>query len=218
LDAPALESDPESTLLVQVQGVIAEYERAKIAERNRRGRLFRARAGEIVYRLVPYGYRRIARGPEGPCHLEIFEPDALVARRIFDDFVAGGYSMRRICRRLYEDGIPSPTGKETWSIACLSKMLSNPTYKGHAFYNRHEALPPKAGRKSTRNRLRPPEEWIEIPVPAIVSEELFDAAQSVTRDHSYFSPRRTEPDTWLLRRLVVCGYCGVKTYCQLERR
>jgi site-specific DNA recombinase len=53
LDAPPLRDDPEATLLVQVQGVIAEYERAKIAERNRRGRLFRARAGEIVYRLVP---------------------------------------------------------------------------------------------------------------------------------------------------------------------
>ena len=54
-DAPALDDDPQARLLVQVQGVIAEYERAKIAERNRRGRLFRARAGEIVHRLVPYG-------------------------------------------------------------------------------------------------------------------------------------------------------------------
>ena len=100
LDAPPLGDDPEATLLVQVQGVIAEYERAKIAERNRRGRLFRARAGEIVSRLVPFGYRRIPRGPAGPCHLEIYEPEAVTVRRIFDDFVAGGYSMRRICRRL----------------------------------------------------------------------------------------------------------------------
>lgn len=130
LDAPPRTNDPEATLLVQVQGVIAEYERAKIAERNRRGRLFRARAGEIVYRLVPYGYRRIPRGPAGPSHLEVYEPEAVVVRHIFDDFVAGGYSMRRICRRLYEDGIPSPTGKATWSIACLSKMLTNSTYKG----------------------------------------------------------------------------------------
>jgi len=98
-------------LLVQVQGVFAEYERAKIAERNRRGRLFRARAGEIVYRLVPFGYRRMPRGSAGPSHLQIFEPEAVTVRRIFDDFAAGGYSMRRICRRLYEDGIPSPTGK-----------------------------------------------------------------------------------------------------------
>jgi site-specific DNA recombinase len=214
LDAPPLDHDPEATLLVQVQGVIAEYERAKIAERNRRGRLFRARAGEIVYRLVPYGFRRIPRGPKGPSHLEIYEPEAVTVRRIFDDFVAGGYSMRRICRHLYEDGIASPTGKIVWSIACLSKMLENPAYKGRALYNRHQSLPPTTGRKSTRLKLRPPEEWIEIPVPAIISDDRFDAAQRVARDHSYFSPRRTGPDHWLLRRLVVCGHCGVKAYCQ----
>src|SRR5438874_9958952 len=130
LDAPPVRDNPEATLLVQVQGVIAEYERAKIAERNRRGKLFRARAGEIVYRLVPYGYRRIPRGPAGPAHLEVYEPEAVVVRRIFDDFVAGGYSMRRICRRLYEDGTPSPSGKSVWSIVCISGMLANPTYKG----------------------------------------------------------------------------------------
>jgi DNA invertase Pin-like site-specific DNA recombinase len=214
LDAPPLTDDPEATLLVQVQGVIAEYERAKIAERNRRGRLFRARAGEIVYRLVPYGYRRIPRGSAGPSHLEVYEPEAVVVRRIFNDFVAGGCSMRRICRGLYEDGILSPTGKATWSIACLSQMLRNSTYKGRALYNRHQAVPPASGRKSTRNTLRPPEEWIEIPVPAIVSEEVFDAAQRVSRDHSFFSPRRSSAGQWLLRRLVVCGHCGVKTYCQ----
>jgi site-specific DNA recombinase len=217
LDAPPLDDDPEATLLVQVQGVIAEYERAKIAERNRRGRLFRARAGEIVYRVVPYGYRRIPRGPAGPCHLEIYEPDAVTVRRIFDDFVAGGYSMRRICRRLYEDGIASPTGKPVWSIACLSKMLENPTYKGRALYNRHQFLPSTTGRKSMLTRLRPSQEWIEIPVPAIIGEDLFDAAQRVARDHSYFSPRRTGPDHWLLRRLVICGHCGVKAYCQGRR-
>jgi site-specific DNA recombinase len=217
LDAPRLDDDAEATLLVQVQGVIAEYERAKIAERNRRGRLFRARAGEIVYRMVPYGYRRIPRGPAGPCHLEIYEPEAAIVRRIFDDFVAGGYSMRRICRRLYEDGIASSSGKQVWSIACISGMLENPTYKGRAVYNRHQSLPPTTGRKSTRLRLRPREEWIEIPVPAIVSEDVFEAAQRVARNHSYFSPRRTGPDHWLLRRLVVCGHCGVKAYCQGRR-
>jgi site-specific DNA recombinase len=218
LDAPPVRDNPEATLLVQVQGVIAEYERAKIADRNRRGKLFRARAGEIVYRLVPYGYRRIPRGPVGPAHLQIYDPEAVVVQRIFDDFVAGGYSMRRICRRLYEDGIPSPSGRPVWSIVCISGMLGNPTYKGRARYNRHQALPPTTGRKSTRLKLRPHEEWIEIPVPAIISEDLFEAAQRVARNHSYFSPRRTQPDQWLLRRLVVCGHCGVKSYCQDQRR
>src|SRR5213080_1502881 len=47
-DAPPLDDDPQARLLTQVQGVIAEYERAKITERNRRGKLFRSRAGEVI--------------------------------------------------------------------------------------------------------------------------------------------------------------------------
>ena len=62
-DSPPIDDDPEARLLVQVQGVIAEYEKAKFAERERRGKLYRARAGEVLSRKVPYGYRRVPRGP-----------------------------------------------------------------------------------------------------------------------------------------------------------
>src|SRR5215831_8932681 len=72
-DAPALDDDPQARLLTQVQGVIAEYERCKIAERNRRGRLFRARAGEMVTWKAPYGYRRVPRDATGPARLEVFK-------------------------------------------------------------------------------------------------------------------------------------------------
>src|SRR5947209_10112131 len=69
-DAPALDDDPQARLLTQVQGVIAEYERAKIAERYRRGKLWRARAGEVISWKAPYGYRRLPRSAEGPPRLE----------------------------------------------------------------------------------------------------------------------------------------------------
>jgi site-specific DNA recombinase len=91
-DAPAIVDDPQAKLLTQVQGVIAEYERAKIAERYRRGKLFRSRAGEVITRRVPYGYRRLPRDSAGPARLEIYEPEAEVVRRIFRDTVAGGCS------------------------------------------------------------------------------------------------------------------------------
>ena len=66
-DSPGLAADdPQAILLTQVQGVIAEYEKAKIAERYRRGKLFRARAGEIVTWKASYGYRRISP-PASPC-------------------------------------------------------------------------------------------------------------------------------------------------------
>src|SRR5439155_26422536 len=134
-DAPAIDDDPQLRLLTQVQGVIAEYERAKIAERNRRGRLFRARAGEPVSWKAPYGYRRIPRSPQGPAHLEVFEPEAAIVRRIFDDYVAGGHSMRQICWRLYEAGIRSPAGNPAWSYCTIAKTLRNPAYAGTLYCN-----------------------------------------------------------------------------------
>ena len=76
LDTPKIEDDPQARLLTQVQGVIAEYERAKIAERYRRGKLWRSRAGEVIAWKPSYGYRRIPRVGERPAHLEVFEHEA----------------------------------------------------------------------------------------------------------------------------------------------
>ena len=201
-----------------MQGVIAEYERAKILERHRRGTLFRARAGEIVNWKVSYGYRRIPRGPDRPAHLVIFEPEAVVVRRIFADYTSGGDSIRAIIRRLYREGVASPTGLPLWRTATLWRMLRNSVYAGRAVYNHMEALPP-SGRSQhpTRHRPRPRDEWITIPVPAIINEEVFEAAQLVSRDNSVFSPRNTTAECWLLRRLVRCGSCGLSSECRQMR-
>lgn len=73
-DSPPIDDDPQARLLIQMQGVIAEYERAKLTERVRRGKLYRVWAGEAVFGRVPYGYRRIPRGPAGPAHLGSTNP------------------------------------------------------------------------------------------------------------------------------------------------
>jgi site-specific DNA recombinase len=213
-DAPAIDNDPQARLLTQMQGVIAEYERAKIAERHRRGKLYRVRAGEAIFWKVPYGYRRVPRTPESPARLEIHEPEAVVVRGIFDDVVSAGSSVRAISRRLYEDGIPTAGGREVWATSTLSGLLRNRTYMGAAEWFRHENASPRPGHSHGRRQLRPAEDWIRVPVPAIITEETFEAAQRVKRDNSIFSPRRTTPGTWLLRGLVVCGRCGVKSYTQ----
>ena len=65
-DTPQIEDDPQARLLTQVQGVIAEYERAKIAERYRRGKLWRSRAGEVIAWKPPYGWRVRSCRPRFP--------------------------------------------------------------------------------------------------------------------------------------------------------
>jgi len=215
-DSPPIDSDPQARLLVQVQGVIAEYERAKFAERERRGKLYRARAGEVLSRKVPYGYRRVPRGPAGPAHLIVHEAEAAVVRRIFADFT-GGASVRGIAKALARDSVPSPEGRAVWPLATIGRLLRNEAYVGRLYWNRTAtSFDPALGRH--RQRRRPPEEWVAIPIPAIVDEETFEAAGRAARDNTAFSPRRTEPGTFLLRRLARCGRCGVKLACHRAQR
>jgi site-specific DNA recombinase len=217
-DAPALDDDPQARLLTQVQGVIAEYERAKIAERYRRGKLWRSRSGEVISWKAPYGYRRIPRSPAGPAHLAVFEPEAAVVRRIFDDYVAGGHSMRELTRRLNADGVVSPTGKPVWGVSTIGRLLRNQAYVGRVYYNRTELVPTAGpGRRPTRQRPRAREEWVQIAVPPIVPDDVFEAAQRVSRDNTQWSPRRAEPGQWLLRGLLRCGTCGVGVNCHKMR-
>ena len=211
-DAPALDDDPQARLLTQVQGVIAEYERAKISERNRRGRLFRARAGEIVTWKVPYGYRRVPRDATGPARLEVFEPEAAVVRRIYDDYLNGGQSIRQIMRSLNAEQIPTPTGKAEWWHSTLCRILTNEAYVGRVYFNQTETTPTNNAtnsgrRRATSQRRRPRQDWIEISCPPIIDDAIFEAAQRVSRDNSRWSPRNLHDEAWLLRGLVRCGAC-----------
>ncbi len=217
-DAPDLATDdPQAVLLTQVQGVIAEYEKAKIAERYRRGKLFRARTGEITTWKAPYGYRRITRSAaSGPAHLEIYEPEAAVVRRIFTERV-GGTTIRELCRQLNADAVPSPTGRPTWGHSTLSRLIRNEACVGRVYYNRTETVAAPGPTRRTRQVARSREEWISIDCPPIITDEQFQAASRVAHDNSQWSPRRAEPGAFLLKGLVKCGSCRVGTNCHKMR-
>jgi len=75
----------EDQLLVQFQGMIAEYERAQILERSRRGKRYRAHAGEVsVMSGAPYGYRYIRKTDEAPAAYTVLETEARVVRRVYE--------------------------------------------------------------------------------------------------------------------------------------
>ena len=197
--------------------MIAEYERAKIGERYRRGKLFRARAGEVISCKAPYGYRRVPRGPDGPAHLEIFEPEAAVVRRIFAERAAGT-TIRQICRQLNAGAVPTPTGsRAVWGTSTLDRLLRNEAYIGRIYFNRTETVPDRRPGHRSRQVPRPRADWIAIPCPAIIADETFQAAAKVSHDNTKWSPRRAEPGAWLLRGLVKCGPCGVGTSCHKMR-
>src|SRR5918912_426284 len=77
-----ISDDPNDQLLLQIQGAVAEYERAVLAERFRRGKLQRAREGNIISVKVPYGYRYEARNGAVPARLVVDETEASMIRQL----------------------------------------------------------------------------------------------------------------------------------------
>jgi len=107
----AFGGSPEQQMLLQMQGVFAEYERALIQDRTRRGRLFRARQGRVNWGGTPtYGYRSSGRDEPGPRRLVVEESEAAVVRQLYRWLVEEQLSSYAIQRRLIERGVPTRQG------------------------------------------------------------------------------------------------------------
>lgn len=213
---------PEEHLLLQFQGMIAEYERAQIVERTRRGRRHRAKEGLVnVFSAAPYGYRYIKKTEHSAAYFVIEESQAQVVRKIFELYTKEGWSMGAIARHLNEQKVPTCLGKGPWQSASLWGMLRNPAYQGRAAYGKTQNCPSRRTHKTTRQRGGIPRrgsgkevdksQWIEITVPALVSAETFALAQERLAQNRQLSLRNTKEPS-LLQGLLVCQQCGYGLY------
>ena len=208
----------EDQLLVQFQGMIAEYERAQILERSRRGKRHRAQSGEVsVMSNAPYGYRYLRKTDEAPAAYLIDE-EARVVRRIYDMYTVEELSIGEIARRLNREGVPTRKASPRWERSVVWAILRNPAYRGTACFGktrisaRTRVVRPQRRRgvttpSTTAGHERPREEWIEIPVPALVTEESFARAQELLHQNKIRSRRRTIAPS-VVQGLVGCAKCG----------
>ena len=214
---------PEDELLVQFQGMIAEYERAQIAERSRRGKRHRAHQGSInVLSGAPYGYRYVKKSDTAAAFYEVVESEASVVRQVYEVYTQQGLSINAIARMLNEGQIPTRTETTRWERSTVWGLLRNPAYRGRACYGKTELRPRQRitrplrqrnglASRDSANHERPRQDWIEIAVPALVSEETFALAQEQLEKNKRHSPRRTIEPT-LLQGMLVCERCGYGLY------
>jgi site-specific DNA recombinase len=216
---------PEDDLLLQVQGMIAEYERAKILERSRRGKRHAARSGDVaVLSGAPYGYHYVTKQEGGgQAHYEIIPEEAQVVRQIFRWVGQERCSIGEVCRRLQQAGVHTRTGKTSWDRSCVWGMLKNPAYKGLAAFGKTKAGPmrprlrPQRGcpaypKRPVSTSDMPPEDWIMIPVPALVDEALFDAVQLQLEENRRRARQHKRGARYLLQGLLVCDQCRYAYY------
>jgi len=197
--------------------VIAEYERLKIVERNKRGRRNIVRRGRIMLHgnKPPFGYRLSKDGTE----LVPYPPEAEIVQLVFQWYTQGDehgklLSSRAIARRLTEMQVPSwsdirrkntdrcskKRGYGEWGGHMVLKMLHNETYKGTWYYAQRKG-------KASKWQYNPREEWIPLDVPALVSTEIWERAQAQASDNA-FKARRNVKYKYLMRRRMTCKMCG----------
>jgi len=215
---PATEKTPESQLLSNVRGIIAEYERAKILERTRRGLRGRAKEGYPPASGVPLGYRYVKHAGKGG-HYEIEPEEAALVHDIFRWYVEDGMSMHAIAVRLIQEGVPTPwawrgkaatrvRARNGWHVGSVRTILRSETYTGTFSYGKKQRLPGKSNPdKKTRWRDVPRESWMPIPVPVIIEPALFQAAQSQIERNTQQSRRNRKHEYLLGAGRLRCGTC-----------
>jgi site-specific DNA recombinase len=216
---------PEDQLLLQVQGMIAEYERAKILERSRRGKRHGAQVGKVsVLGGAPYGYRYITKQEgAGEASFEIVWEEARVVRQVFEWVGRDRCSIGEVRRRLEAARERTRTGKTTWDRATIGGMLHNPAYKGEAAFGKTVIEPLRPRLRAQRGRPLQPkhayshqdvpsDQWMSIPVPALVDATLFDAVQEQLQENRQRARVPQRGAKYLLQGLIVCACCGYAYY------
>jgi site-specific DNA recombinase len=215
---------PEDQLLVQFQGMFAEYEKAQLMERYRRGKTHRAKTGSInVLGGAPFGYRYIRKSEHAGAAYEIVEHEATLVVEMFGRYADEGASIAELARWLTDQQVPTRTGKHRWDRSVVWAMLRNPAYTGRAVFgktmvvhesaglNRIARLQGRTTPKAHKTADRPRQEWIEIPVPAIIGQDTFDRVAQRLADNKRFASRNAKVPS-LLQGLTACASCGYGYY------
>jgi site-specific DNA recombinase len=216
---------PEDDLLLQVQGMMAEYERAKIVERHRRGKLHAARSGAVnVLSGAPYGYRSVTKHDGGgQARYDVLPEEARVVRQVFEWVGRDRLSIGEVCRRLMQAGERTQTGRTVWERSVVWAMLKNPAYMGSAAFGKTRQGPLRPQLRAQRGRPLQPRraasdydvpatEWMHIAVPAIVEPAVFAAVQEQLQDNRRHARQSRRGARYLLQGLLQCQHCGYAFY------
>ncbi|HUC96327.1 MAG TPA: recombinase family protein [Candidatus Saccharimonadales bacterium] len=214
---------PEEQVMGGVMGIFHEYERVKITERFRIGKLNKVRSGKLLGYQAPYGYDYVPIRGKGVDKINgkfvINEEEAEVVKMIFEWIGIECVSIKEVVRRLYDLGVmPKKQKRDTWSTGPIHRMLKNETYIGKHFYYKSESCitsnPMARTQKKYQHRhtmkgsrkIRPREEWLEVKAPRIISDELFNQATAQVKSNGKHS-QRCKRNPYLFGSLIQCP-CG----------
>ncbi|MGJ9384902.1 recombinase family protein [Salipaludibacillus sp. CF4.18] len=193
---------------------IAEYELDLIKKRTTRGRLSKVKNEKKIMpmRIAPFGYDKSVDG-----QLIVHQQEKQYVQMIYEWYVIERLTLREIGGRLYKMGVkPKRAESSNWSASSISRILTSKIYIGKYYYNRRATKKVKGaitagGNPKKTYEFRPEEEWLEIDIPPIVDEELWNQAQQQRDKNSKNKHVGSKKYEYLLKSILKCGHCG-RTY------
>ena len=195
--------NPESMLMFNIQGSIAQYNKAKILANSKRGRRQKVKQGKIpgIRRVFGYSYDK-----EIDTLVENSQERAIYLLMV--DWLLNGkdgkpMNCSAIARELAMANHPAPSS-DRWYQATVSRILRNPIYTGNFYYGKSESIQAK-GKKIVIKK--PQEDWQAVPIPQYIDLPTYQRMQCVL-DSLIKRDRGRKTDNYLLKSLVRCGNCG----------
>jgi len=215
---PASERTPETQLFTNITGAFHEYDRLRILKRTRDGLVGRAKAGYAPGGRPPLGYRYV-KHPQKGGYYEVHAKEAALVREIFALYTTDGLSIGDIARRLTVERVPTCQDRRTqearkygpgiWYTSAVARILSNTAYIGTIHWDKYERqTSPSNPDNKTGWRKKDSETWQAIPVPALIDEALFQAAQARKSRNLQEKPRNKKHEYLLSNGRPRCGVCG----------
>ena len=210
-----IEDTPEAELLFNMLGAVAQYEKAKILERTKRGKLYKARRGIVVGTRGPFGYDYIIKTKEREGYYEVNPEKADTIKLIFNLYLELG-SICGVAKTLTNKGIKPPQSI-VWRQSSLKRILTDESYIGTTYYNKTQAIEGNRNIKkyrrliNSRKRKRDKSEWIPISIPSILNKETFIAVQKlIKKNHRANNQKYPYLLSGGLVRCIECGstFCG----------
>ncbi len=200
--------EPAGKVMFANLASFADYEREQIQERCYRGRMQRNREGKFTGGRLPYGIG----WDKAKEAFFIIEKEARIYRVIVELFVKAGKSMGQIAERLNAEGAVTRYGAP-FDPNHVRFLLKSPAACGEWYRHRvigRSVIDPRRQRRFesesyTLRGYRPREEWVMVPVPSIISREMWERAQGLMT--SKRQPRSRTPSALCLG-VIFCGECG----------
>ena len=213
VDRP-MSTDPNDQLLLQIRGAVAEYERSLISERMRRGKVAKLRTGQLLpWTRGHYGYSVDPDHPRDPRGVHVDDFEGAIVRQIFAWYLEEGATLYVVAKKLEDAKVTTPRGRGYWTTCSVRHILRDPAYMGLTYGNRCLSVAARQRMSPLRpvgpgisHVVRPHDEWIGVPIPAIVTPEVFETVQEKLAHNQQSAPRNTK-HAYLLSGHLSCGAC-----------